>query len=226
MTEPSMQDRVAAAGPVADAMLPPNATALERAILSAELARLSLVDPEVVRHLIDPWKCHAVLLPWLAAAFSVDIWRDEWSEEDKRAEIALSPALHRFKGTRWAVVSSLNRLGLPFDLIEWWETVPAGRRGTVRIVLRVGGTSGATEAQTMIDRARERIRATKPKSRVADILIGIDAAHAGCLVGTISIGGVIALNGRTDRAIALAAPASFAGAISVAGVVSISSTVH
>ncbi|MCA1868913.1 phage tail protein I [Agrobacterium genomosp. 3] len=38
--------------------------------------------------LLDPYRCPAEMLPWLAAQYSVDLWFDEWPEARKREVIA------------------------------------------------------------------------------------------------------------------------------------------
>ena len=66
-------------------LLPPNATAEERALSLAAAARG--IEAESVRLTWRPDDCRAELLPWLAWAFHVDDWDDGWSEAAKRAAI-------------------------------------------------------------------------------------------------------------------------------------------
>lgn len=90
-------------------LLPPNSTDLESAI--AKVAGFD-VRPEVIATLWDADACPAPLLPWLAWALSVDEWDDAWTEDQQRATIKGSIALHRKKGTPWAVRQALARIGL------------------------------------------------------------------------------------------------------------------
>lgn len=83
------------------ALLPPNATPLERAAADALGARFD--GPVPIRDLWSPERCPAALLPWLAWALSVDVWDATWPEETRRRVIAESLAVHRIKGSRASV---------------------------------------------------------------------------------------------------------------------------
>lgn len=78
-------------------LLPPNATPFEVAV--AETYRRLSDVPTPLRLVWRPWECPTNLLPWLAWAFSVDVWDDTWSDERKRHVIANAVDLHRLKGT-------------------------------------------------------------------------------------------------------------------------------
>lgn len=67
---------------------------------------------ELLASLYDPRTCPARLLPYLAWAFSVDLWKDDWSEEKKRSVIAATPALHRLKGTKPGLARHLEIVGI------------------------------------------------------------------------------------------------------------------
>lgn len=77
---------------------PSNATPLRRAVSLVNAERRP-VDMTVLATIMDPWKCPADLLPWLAWGFSVDIWNERWPELKKRWVIANSIRLHRIKTT-------------------------------------------------------------------------------------------------------------------------------
>lgn len=92
---------------MSSALLPPNATALERAL--ADVA-----SPETavdVAAVWDPDRCPPALLPWLAHALSVDEWDSGWSDEVKRDVIRQSVSIHRRKGTVSAVKDALVAAG-------------------------------------------------------------------------------------------------------------------
>lgn len=90
--------------------LPSNSSPLERgfSLAAAEQPRPPV---EIIASLYDPMKCPSALLPYLAWAFSVDLWNDAWSEEKKRAVIAAAPVLHRLKGTKPGLERHLEIVG-------------------------------------------------------------------------------------------------------------------
>ena len=90
-------------------LLPPNATAQERA-LSMAAGRLSAV-PVPIRDLWNPDTCPPGLLAWLAWAFGVDEWSSDWSEESKRATIRDAVAVQSRKGTVWSIRRVLANAG-------------------------------------------------------------------------------------------------------------------
>ncbi|MBU0680092.1 MAG: phage tail protein I [Proteobacteria bacterium] len=103
-----------------DHLLPINASPAEKAQALA-VARISAV-PVVVDTLWNPSTCPAALLPWLAWALSVDVWDATWSEQVKRDVITESMAIHRKKGTPWAVEQAMHVSGAPdLQLQEWFE---------------------------------------------------------------------------------------------------------
>ncbi|ORC47102.1 phage tail protein I [Burkholderia sp. A27] len=106
-----------------DALLPANQTPLETALAIVMAPR---VDPEILRTLWDADRCPAGWLPWLAWALAVDGWELAESEDAKRALIKGSLALHRRKGTPWAVREVIRRLG--FGEVELVEGRLARRR--------------------------------------------------------------------------------------------------
>jgi phage tail P2-like protein len=114
-------------------LLPPNATAAERAI-SGAVARIGDV-PTPIRGVWDADTCPASLLPWLAWAFSVDQWDANWSDAQKRATIKTAVAVHRYKGTIGAVRDAITSLGINCQVQEWFNQVPEGEPYTFRLIL-------------------------------------------------------------------------------------------
>ncbi|VCM19316.1 phage tail protein I [Burkholderia pseudomallei] len=101
---------------MSERLLPSNQTPLEAAL--ARVLRPS-VDPEILRTLMDVDRCPAAFLPWLAWSVAVDGWELAESDDARRALIKGSLALHRRKGTPWAVREIVRRLG--FGEIEIQE---------------------------------------------------------------------------------------------------------
>jgi phage tail P2-like protein len=79
-------------------ILPPSATAQERAIDEACEARIDGIGSPL-RTLWNPETISADLLPWLAWALSVDVWDPQWPEGVKREVVSQSIYLHSIKGT-------------------------------------------------------------------------------------------------------------------------------
>ncbi|TFF20822.1 phage tail protein I [Jiella endophytica] len=189
MAELTIDALVALQKPIAAQLLPPNATPIERAVLTAELARLAKSEPEIVATVWHPQTCPAALLPWLAWALSVDTWDDRWPEAVKRDVIAASPQVHRLKGTRAAVEEALTAMRLAIKIEEWWEDTTVGRRGTFRITVYVNEHIYDDELSVLNAKVqRHAIAATrgaKPKSRVFDFRLGvkIDGGFGAATVG-------------------------------------------
>lgn len=78
-----------------NSLLPPNAGRATRAL---EVDRLTAVADKI-SGAFDPDRISMDRLPWLAWALNVDGWRDDWSEEVKRATVRNALAYHGKKGT-------------------------------------------------------------------------------------------------------------------------------
>lgn len=99
-------------------LLPPNATARERALarLAGRITALA-VGPKY-RALWNPQTCPAGTLPWLAWSLHVDEWDSNWTEQQKRDVIAASVAVHKTKGTIGALKRALAALGYEVTVDE------------------------------------------------------------------------------------------------------------
>lgn len=116
-------------------LLPPNATDIERAL---DLASASLGEiPVHVREVWNPDTCPAELLPWLAWAFSVDEWQDDWTESERREVIKSSLYVHKKKGTLAALKHAVAPLGYIIRIIEWFEESPQAVPYTFRLEVAV-----------------------------------------------------------------------------------------
>jgi len=175
-------EAVAAVEPIARAILPKTSSAIERAVLSAELARIAMVDPTVIVSIWNPATCPSALLPWLAMGVSVDVWSNDWPEATKRAVIAASPMVHRLKGTLGAVRRALAAFDLETSVVEWWQD--GSRRGTFRveIVYRNGGPvfDLTTQGYAILS-----VDGAKPKSRVFTARAAL-RAHGSLYIGALA----------------------------------------
>lgn len=100
-------------------LLPSNATKLERDFMDTVAAEYAnQVD---IATIFDPATCPVAFLPWLAYAFSVDVWDDNWSEAQKRAIIDASFATHQYKGTPQSIKDQIAALGYTPEIEEWFE---------------------------------------------------------------------------------------------------------
>ncbi|HIH9923345.1 TPA: phage tail protein I [Klebsiella pneumoniae] len=113
-----------------------------------------------LRDLWNPWRCPVKFLPYLAWAFSVDSWEENWSETEKRQAVSEAFWIHQRKGTVAAVRRVIETLGYSMTLQEWWEV--ADPAGTFRLEIDLNDI-GITE--TMIKELERIIGDAKPVSR-------------------------------------------------------------
>ncbi|PYY88556.1 phage tail protein I [Pseudomonas sp. TKO26] len=139
-------------------LLPINSTPLERALEAANAGDTSIV----LRTLYNPATCPVYLLPQLAWAWSVDRWDPRWSETVKRNAIRASYFIHARKGTIGALRRVVEPLGYLIEVVEWWQTVPAGEPATFALKVGVLDT-GITEE--MYQELTRLIDDAKPVSR-------------------------------------------------------------
>lgn len=116
---------------------PPLRRDLNCRALETIAARLSTLDltPLV---LYDVDNVPASLLPYLAEQFNVlgDAGWDVADTDDKRRELIKEAiALHKLKGTRYAVQRALDLVGVMATVEEWWERDPQGVPHTFSIAL-------------------------------------------------------------------------------------------
>lgn len=140
-------------------LLPPNATALERA-LEAATARMADIDTNL-RKLWSPSLCPVELLPWLAWALSLDSWSSDWPEAVKRERVRRALDIARRKGTTQSVRSVVESFGGQVALKEWWQQSPPSDPHTFELVLTLGSaTAPATAA--FVDAVIAEVARTKP----------------------------------------------------------------
>lgn len=139
-------------------LLPPGSSALERRLAQACSGISDLNVP--LRDLWNPWKCPAKFLPYLAWAFSVDRWEENWTETAKRQAVSDAFWIHQRKGTVAAVKRVIEGLGYSMTLEEWWKV--ADPEGTFRLEIDLNEI-GITEP--MIYELERIIGDAKPVSR-------------------------------------------------------------
>ena len=102
---------------MADVLLPPNATPLERGLEQAMAVYGDARDPGIA----DVWRpetCPPALLPWLAWALSIRQWDASWPVETQRQAIADALEVHRVAGTRRVIEDALDAVGAVYVLTE------------------------------------------------------------------------------------------------------------
>lgn len=110
-------------------LLPPNATRLEQ--LMAGFISSEIRQPILTSGLKSAQHCPVEALYLLAWEWSVDQWDASWTEARKRQVIAASPFVHRFKGTRSAMIRALAAVDVTIQISEWFEH--GGEPGTFRV---------------------------------------------------------------------------------------------
>ncbi|HEN3370395.1 TPA: phage tail protein I [Yersinia enterocolitica] len=135
-------------------LLPVGSTPLE---IAAAQACARMADIEVpLSKLWNADTCPLVLLPYLAWAWSVDRWDENWPEATKRSVVKAAYAVHKRKGTIGAIRRVVEPLGYLIRVIEWWKTNEAP--GTFRLdvgVLETGITEEMyQELERLIDDAK------------------------------------------------------------------------
>lgn len=141
-------------------LLPIGSSELEKK--AAQIMKEAVSNPVIIADLINPERCPAHLLPYLAWAFSVDRWDENWTEEVKRIAIQQSFFIHKHKGTIGAVKRVVEPIGYLVELKEWFQTQPQGTAGTFSLTVEVS-EAGLNE-QTYHELVR-LINDVKPVSR-------------------------------------------------------------
>ncbi|EIJ69413.1 phage tail protein I [Pasteurella bettyae] len=141
-------------------LLPIGSSKLE--IRAAECLKIATDNPIIIKDLINPNSCPEKLLPYLAWAFSVDKWDENWAEQAKRNAIKQAYLIHRHKGTISAIKRVIEPIGYLIELKEWFNATPPATPGTFEITVEVP-ESGLNE-QTYKELTR-LIDDVKPVSR-------------------------------------------------------------
>lgn len=180
-------------------LLPSSATPFENA-LGETVARISDV-PTPARQAWNPDTCPASLLPWLAWAFSLDEWSDNWTEAQQRAAIKASYGVHRSKGTIFAVKQALAALGFNARVQEWFNQIPAGNPYTYRLLLEVDQVG---YSQANLQKLLDVVNASKNLRSHLDVIVPKVVSSAQVYVGAVAlIGSDIVLSGYEPPVIVL-----------------------
>ncbi|MDZ5456996.1 phage tail protein I [Azohydromonas lata] len=161
---------------MADAtLLPPNATALERAVATACIPATDLPVP--LREAWNPTSCPAPLLPWLAWAWSVDAWdTTQMDEAAQRAAIASSLDVKRHKGTAGAMRRAIDALGATVRVQEWFAQAPQGEPYTYR--LHVDVTQSGVSLPQLQQLLRTAQQTANLRSHLSDVTVTVTSEAA------------------------------------------------
>ncbi|MBG5983229.1 phage tail protein I, partial [Proteus mirabilis] len=141
-----------------NSLLPSGSSPLEKA---AAIACQSLQTlPVPLRQLWNASTCPVDLLPYLAWAWSVDRWDENWSEPVKRQVVRDSMFIHRHKGTIGALKRVVEPLGYIIKVTEWWQTDDPP--GTFRLDV---GVQENGISQEIYDELERLIADARPVSR-------------------------------------------------------------
>lgn len=153
-----------------NSILKPNATIHDRAVERA--IRQARPDLTPIASLMDPATCPVNLLPWLAWAFSVEVWDSAWPEGIKRNVIKDAVRVHRLKGTKTAVSEALASLGMDGEISEWFEY--GGEPHTFKIDVLVDRLfeAGFRMDQTLVQTVDRLIRNVKPARSQYELRLG------------------------------------------------------
>lgn len=149
-------------------LLPNGATTLEKR--AAECLQQAVRNPIVIADLINPDRCPEPLLPYLAWAFSVDKWDEQWSEEVKRIAIKNAFLIHKQKGTLTAIRRVIEPIGYLLEVKEWWQETPMGTAGTFKLTVEVSETGLNEQTYNELVRLVDDV---KPVSRHLTLAIAV-----------------------------------------------------
>ena len=164
-------------------LLPPNSTALERAI---EAASARIADIEVnLRALWRPADCPIDLLPWLAWSLSIDSWSTDWSEGVKRERVRRALEIARSKGTAHSVRTVVASFGGSVALREWWQREVPGEPHTFDLILTLAGQGGQPATAAFVDAVIAEVSRTKPVRSHFTFTQGLTAKGRIGLIGVV-----------------------------------------
>lgn len=116
-------------------LLPPNSTELERKFADACAPAMDL--PVYINTLANIDKAPNEFLSYLAYQYSVDRWENDWPNHVKRELIKDSFNVHKIKGSLKSLRDIVEPFGFTLNIVEWWQTVPQGTRGTFALEIHL-----------------------------------------------------------------------------------------
>jgi phage tail P2-like protein len=164
-------------------LLPPNASALERAIDVTGARAFDL--PVALRDLWNPSTCPVDLLPYLAWGLSLDSWSPDWPEAVRRERVRRAIPIQRRKGTAQSVRDVIASFGGAVAIREWWQTAPRGAPHTFALVLNVSAADGAPADAAFVDAIIAEVHRTKPVRSHFTFTQGVDARGAIRTIGVV-----------------------------------------
>lgn len=141
-----------------NSLMPLGSSPLERR-LAQSCSGISGLQVQL-RDLWNPATCPVCFLPYLAWAFSVDRWDENWAESVKRQVVQDAFYVHQRKGTISAVRRVVEPFGFLIRILEWWQTNEAP--GTFRLDIGVQDQGITEETYLELERL---ISDAKPCSR-------------------------------------------------------------
>ncbi len=159
--------------------------------LAAAIERLDDIDrTRLLVYHVDTVDASA--LPHLVEQFHLtDYIDDVTSEPLMRRLLKRAIALHRHKGTRWAVETALEAAGVTAEITEWWQTDPPATPNTFQVIAFIrpeGGTAYALDA-TLIARLERMVRASKRHSQGVELALGMETETTRIRVGLTTLSG-------------------------------------
>lgn len=144
-----------------DSLLPPNASALDRAAEAVLVQHLGAIG-QPHRALWNPDTCPIELLPWLAWSMGVEAWRSEWPSNIKRAIVRNAIQVQRQRGTIKSVRDTVASFGGAITIREWWQTVPKGQPHTFELVFTMTGQDGEQASADFVRDVMAEVARVKP----------------------------------------------------------------
>lgn len=155
-------------------ILPPNSTALEKALEALVDTRIDAIAVPL-RDLWSAENCPEALLPWLAWGLSIDQWDAAWPLHIRRARVAAAIAIQRIKGTAQSVLDVVASFGGQVVVREWFQMEPPGDPHTFQLTVALGGQSDAVPSAEFIDAVIAEVARTKPARSHFDFTVGLSA---------------------------------------------------
>ena len=178
--------------------LPPNSTALDRALEANEDAALDGL-PLPLRDVWNPQTCPTLLLPWLAWGLSIDVWDTNWTEQVKRDAIANAIEAQRRKGTRATLREVLDRFDPLIEIVEWFEDRDVLDPHTFRLELPLATISDVEYDTALVTALLRDIGMVKP---LRSHMLAVHRMRSQAYTGLLSAGnesGHVRLTTAADR---------------------------